>query len=149
LNIVVDSSLVVAALVSRGDDGRWAEEIIEKGSLYAPELIRVEVVNVLRHRERAKEITEQEAGAAFEDFMQLELDLYPFEPFAERIWELRHNVVSYDAWHVALAEALNASLATLDGRLVAANGPTCPFLTPATRSPAVTLRVHDRGESAV
>jgi predicted nucleic acid-binding protein len=39
-------------------------------------------------------------------------------------------VTSYDGWHVALAEALDLPLATLDGRLVKAEGPKCRFLTP-------------------
>jgi hypothetical protein len=36
---------------------------------------------------------------------------------SERIWGLRHNVAIYDGWYVALAEALNVPLATLDARL--------------------------------
>jgi predicted nucleic acid-binding protein len=58
------------------------------------------------------------------------LELFSFEPFAERVWVLRHNVTSYDAWYVALAEVLRLPLATLDERLVKAKGPTCNFLTP-------------------
>jgi predicted nucleic acid-binding protein len=62
--------------------------------------------------------------------MQLEIELFPFEPFADRIWALRHNVTSYDAWYVALAEALNLPLATLDEPLSKSNGVSCDFLTP-------------------
>lgn len=130
MSVVVDSSVVVAALVDTGANGDWAEKILEEGALYAPELIRAEVANVLRRLERAKQITESEANAAYDDFMQLELELHAFEPFSERIWELRHNVVSYDAWYVALAEALELPLATLDVRLASAAGPECRFLTP-------------------
>ena len=67
-----------------------------------------------------RSITTAEANAAHEDLMQLNIELFSFEPFAERIWELRHNVTSYDAWYVALAEALRLPLATLDERLVKA-----------------------------
>ena len=38
--------------------------------------------------------------------------LYPFNPFAERIWDLRHNLTCYDAWYVALAG--NARLPSSD-----------------------------------
>jgi predicted nucleic acid-binding protein len=131
MSIVVDSSVIVAALISTSDDGAWAERVIEDGSIFAPELIRVEATNIIRRLERAKEITEQEANAAYDDFMELDLYLHPFEPFADRIWELRHNVTSYDAWYVALAEALNLPLATLDSRLAAAKGPVCRFVTPS------------------
>jgi predicted nucleic acid-binding protein len=130
LSVVVDSSVVVAALVDTGDNGTWAEKILEQDDLYAPELLRVESANVLRRLGRGKEITEQEANAAFEELMELNVELHAFEPFSERVWELRHNVTSYDGWCVALAEALNLPLATLDGRLVKAEGPKCRFLTP-------------------
>jgi predicted nucleic acid-binding protein len=62
--------------------------------------------------------------------MQLDIDFFPFEPFADRIWELRHNVTSYDAWYVALAEALKLPLATLDEPLAKSNGVRCEFLRP-------------------
>jgi predicted nucleic acid-binding protein len=62
--------------------------------------------------------------------MQLDLDLFSFEPFAERVWELRHNVTCYDAWYVAIAEALGLPLATLDKALSKSNRVACEFLTP-------------------
>jgi predicted nucleic acid-binding protein len=120
----------VAALVDSGPHGAWAETILAGGSLYAPELARAEATNIFRRLERAKLITTPEANAARNDLMQLDIDLFPFEPFADRIWELRHNVTSYNAWYVALAEALKLPLATLDEPLSRSNGVACDFLTP-------------------
>lgn len=122
--------MVVAALVDSGPHGDWAEEVLAGGSLQAPELVRVEATNIFRRLERAKLITTPEANAAQDDLMQLDIDLFPFEPFAGRIRELRHNVTSYDAWYVAIAEALKLPLATLDEPLSKSNGVTCKFLTP-------------------
>jgi predicted nucleic acid-binding protein len=130
LSIVIDSSVLVAALVDAGPHGLWAEEVLEQGSLHAPELACVEATNILRRLERAKIIATPEANAAQEDLMQLDIELFSFEPFANRVWELRHNITSYDAWYVAVAEALNVPLATLDGGLSKASGTTCEFLTP-------------------
>lgn len=65
--------------------------------------------------------------------MQLEIQLFSFEPFADRVWELRHHVTSYNAWYVAVAEALALPLATLDERLCKAKGPKCGFLRPDQR----------------
>lgn len=42
------------------------------------------------------------------------IELFPYDPFAERIWALRDNVTVYDAWYIAVAESLGAPLATLD-----------------------------------
>jgi predicted nucleic acid-binding protein len=59
------------------------------------------------------------------------VELFPYAPFAARIWDLRGSVTCYDAWSVALAEALSAPLATLDARLARASGPRCRFLVAA------------------
>jgi predicted nucleic acid-binding protein len=130
LSIVVDSSVLVAALVDSGGNGDWAETVLAGGSLYAPELVQAEAMNIFRRLERAKMITTPEANAAHDDLMQLEIALFPFEPFADRIWELRHNVTSYDAWYVALAEALQLPFATLDEPLSRSNGVVCEFVIP-------------------
>jgi predicted nucleic acid-binding protein len=124
--------VLIAALLDSGPHGEWAESIIASGSPHAPELVRVEATNILRRLERAKEITTAEANAAFNDLMQLNIELFSFDPFAERIWELRHNVTSYDAWYVALAEALQLPLATLDVRLAKTQSLKCDVLTPRT-----------------
>jgi predicted nucleic acid-binding protein len=130
VSTVVDSSVLVAALIDTGPHGVWAEGVLAKGSLHAPELALVEATNILRRLERAKLITTPEANGAQEDLMQLDIDMFSFEPFADRVWELRHNVTSYDAWYVALAEALKLPLATLDETLSKSNGVACEFLTP-------------------
>ena len=122
--------MLVAALVDTGPHGVWAEDVLARGSLHAPELARAEATNILRRLERAKLITTPEANGAHDDLMQLDIDSFSFEPFADRIWELRHNVMSYDAWYVALAEALKLPLATLDETLSKSNGVACEFLTP-------------------
>jgi predicted nucleic acid-binding protein len=130
LSVVVDSSVLVAALLDSGPHGAWAEKVLARGSLCAPQLARVEATNIFRRLERAKLVTTPESNAAQDDLMLLEMELFPFEPFAERIWELRHNMTSYDAWYVALAEALKLPLATLDEPLSRSKKVTCEFLTP-------------------
>jgi predicted nucleic acid-binding protein len=130
LSAVVDSSLLVAALLDAGPQGKWAETVIAAGGLAAPELVWVESMNTLRRLEHARRISAPEANAAREDLMQLELQAFPFDPFAERVWQLRHNLTSYDAWYVAVAEALELPLATLDKRLARAGGRVCIFLVP-------------------
>lgn len=133
MSLIVDSSVIVAALIDSGPDGAWSEEVIAGQTLYAPELVRAESTNVLRRLELAKQITTSEANGAQEDLTQLEIELFPFEPFAARIWELRSSVTSYDAWYVAVAEDLGFALATLDRRLANSGGPKCKFVTPDPR----------------
>jgi len=130
LSLVVDASMVVAALVDSGRYGEWATDQMRGERPAAPHLLHAEVVNVLRRSELAGDISGDVAGLAYSDLCNLAVDLYPFEPFAERIWELRRTVTAYDAWYVALAESVGASLATLDNRLAAAPGPECEIVTP-------------------
>ena len=130
MTVVIDASALVAALVDSGSEGDWADGVTASGPLLAPELILVETANTLRRLEASGTITPLEATSAFRDLLRLELELLPFPPFAERVWELRGNLTSYDAWYVAIAEAFECPLATLDRRLSHAVGPTCAFLAP-------------------
>jgi predicted nucleic acid-binding protein len=71
-----------------------------------------------------------DASLAHDDLLSLRVDLFPYAPCASRVWELRSGVTAYDAWYVALAEALGAPFATLDARLARASGPRCRFVLP-------------------
>ena len=133
MSAVVDASVLVAASVDAGPEGAWAEDLVSRGNLVAPDLALVEATNILRRLEAAGQVERVEGGAAARDLLQLDLDLVPFAPFADRVWELRHDVTSYDAWYVAAAEELDLPLATLDHRLAATTGPRCPFLVPPSR----------------
>jgi len=99
-------------------------------ALAAPEIVLVEATNILRRLEQSGSLAGPLASLAVEDVMALDLSLYPYAPFASRVWELRRNLTAYDAWYVALAEALAVPLATLDRRLVRASGPRCEFRHP-------------------
>ncbi len=130
MTVVIDASALVAALVDSGSEGDWAESVAASGPLVAPELILVETTNTLRRLEGSGAISRLEANTAFRDLMRLDLELLPFAPFADRVWELRGNLTSYDAWYVAVAEAFECPLATLDLKLSRATGPACRFRVP-------------------
>ena len=130
MSAVVDASLLVAATSDAGAEGQWAEDVVLAGGLVAPHLALVEATNILRRFELEGRLGRKEAGAAARDLLLFDLELVPFAPFAERVWKLRANVTSYDAWYVAVAEQFDLPLATLDRRLARASGPRCRFLLP-------------------
>jgi predicted nucleic acid-binding protein len=130
VTLVIDATMVVAALVDAGPDGEWAERLLVSDHLAAPHLMPVEVANILRRAALAGELSPDVAAVAHQDLLDLRVALFPYAPFAPRAWALRSSVTTYDAWYVALAESLKAPLATLDLKLSRAPGPRCAFRTP-------------------
>lgn len=130
MTLVLDASTVVAALVDAGPSGAWADSLLLSGPLAAPHLMPVEAANILRRAALTGEISADIASLAHDDLLSLRVALFPYPPLAARAWELRANVTAYDAWYVALAEELDAELATLDIKLSRVPGPRCTFATP-------------------
>jgi predicted nucleic acid-binding protein len=106
--VVADASTIVAALLGSGSHGRWAERILASSQLAAPHLMPAEVQNIIRRAAAASFVSPDAAALAHADLKALRIDLFPYPPFADRIWELRANVTCYDAWYIALAEFLPA-----------------------------------------
>ena len=68
-----------------------------------------------------------DASAAVVDLGLVRHALLPFLP---RLWDLRASLSAADAAYVALAEALGATLVTLDGRLARAAGVRARVVSP-------------------
>ena len=128
--MIVDASVVVAGVLADDLHSEWALEMLLRSGLAAPHLMPAEVTQKLRRDSMRGSVTARDADMAMADLGSLPIDLHPFEPVAERVWELRGAVSAYDAWYVALAEALEVPLATLDVRLAHAPGPRCAFVVP-------------------
>ena len=130
MTVVLDSSVVVAALVDAGPDGTWAEQVLVGGPLMAPHLMLAEAANILRRACLAGEVDDDVANSAHADLLAIPIEFFAYEPLAERVWQLRGNLTAYDACFVALTESLDVELATLDARLSRSTGPRCRFLLP-------------------
>lgn len=130
MSLVIDASVVVAALVDDSDDGKWAVGVLQGQPLTAPHHMPIEAANILRRAALVDDISADVAALAHGDLLQLRVELFPYGPLAERCWDLRENVTIYDAAYVALAEQLEAPLVTLDRRLASSPGPRCVFRVP-------------------
>lgn len=116
--IVVDASTLVDILVG---DGRATARLANE-DLAAPHLLDAEVGSALRRLVHAGAVDARRAATGLDDLADLEIERYPHGTLSRRAWALRHNVTFYDALYLALAEALDAPLVTLDARLAAAPG---------------------------
>ena len=94
MTTVIDAGLVVAALVDSGPTGIWAGQLLGVDDLAAPHLMPVEVANTLRRAAMAGDLSSDTASMAHVDLMELRVALYPYQPFASRIWDLRSNVTA-------------------------------------------------------
>ncbi len=130
MTILVDASVAVAALIDADAQGEWARSLLSSNELVAPHLMQIESANILRRHALRGAVEAVNASDAMIELMQIPVVLFSLKGHAERVWELRHNVTAYDAWYVALAEALQVPLATLDLNLARSPGPRCEFLTP-------------------
>jgi len=123
--IVLDASVLVAALADDSPDGDRARARLRGERLAAPEIVDLEVLSVLRRRAALGHLDGRRCNLALTDLVTLPLRRAPHRMLLARCWELRNNLTVYDAAYVALAEALDVLLLTADHRLASAAAPRC------------------------
>ena len=121
--IVLDASAAVDWLLQTTSGKRIEKRIyVRRESLHAPQLLDLEVTQVLRRLTQQGVVSGTRADEAVRDLLDLRVTRYPHLVFLPRIWQLRHNFSAYDAAYVVLSEKLGAPLITRDGRLSSASG---------------------------
>lgn len=119
--MVLDASALVELLLGTSLGRSIALRIAEpEVGLHVPHLADVEVAQALRRYVSAGELNAVAAADALDDLRALDVERHSHEPLLDRVWALRDNLTAYDAVYVALAEALDTTLLTCDGRLARA-----------------------------
>ena len=119
--IVLDASALVELLLGTSRGRLIGSRIADPElGLHTPHLADIEVAQALRRYVRDGEIDAARASSALEDLRSLDLERHAHEPLLDRVWALRENLSAYDAVYVALADALDTTLLTCDGRLARA-----------------------------
>ena len=123
--LVVDASVIVSLLIDPGPVGGLIATRLSAATLIAPAVLPFEVANVLRRRQNAGLLSSGDAALAHNDFLDLAIELWPWEVLASRVWQLGANLSSYDAAYVALAETTRSTLLTRDARIAKAPDVHC------------------------
>jgi len=123
--LVVDASVLAPVVADGGSDGAAYRSRLRGERIAAPDLLRVEVVSVIRRQLRVGLLDVDQAERALDDLLDLPVAVYPTVALLRRGWELRDNVSAYDACYIALAESLDSTLLTADVRLARAPGVDC------------------------
>jgi predicted nucleic acid-binding protein len=129
--IVLDASVLVAALAEDTDGGRAAAGAIGADDEWAaPDHLLVEVTAALRSLRLGRKLSEERATAALRFLRRAEFTRVDSRLLLARMWELKDNLSAYDAAYVAAAEALDVPLVTTDRRLAGAAGLRCEVRVP-------------------
>lgn len=121
--IVVDASAAVEILLQLPAADALMDRLLDGADrLCAPELLDVEVAQVIRRYWRSGDVTPARGSEALSDLADLPIERYAHAPLLGRVWQLRNNVTAYDGVYLALAEAVNATLVTRDRALARVPG---------------------------
>lgn len=127
MTVILDASVVVELVLGTRVGARVRQRLLDpRISLHGPELLDLEVLNVLRRYVQAGRIAADRAETAVRRLNELDLRRYRHGPMLPRIWSWRTNLSAYDATYVTLAEVLGGPLLTTDARLSRAPGLPVP-----------------------
>ena len=123
--LVVDASCLFEVVADTPRARLIADRLAADADHAAPQVIGVEVTGAIRAQHLRGRLDRTAAAQAVADLRDWPGERYGHRWLLDRAWELRDSVRSWDAFYVALAEAFDATLLTLDERLARAHGPTC------------------------
>lgn len=120
--IVVDAS-ALAEVALRTTTGRQVQDtLLQHGELHAPALLDFELASIFRSAYLRDDIGWDDLSLSLSVVMALSIVRHDAGPLMTRMLELAHSVSAYDAAYIALAEALDVPLLTLDRRLGRTHG---------------------------
>ncbi len=123
--LIVDASCLYEVVADGVASEQVRERLARDEDHAAPHVVDVEVLGVVRRHHMLGLLDATAAQQAVDDLRDWPGERFGHRGLLERGWELRDRVRGWDAMYVALAEAMGATLVTLDGRLGRVAGLDC------------------------
>jgi predicted nucleic acid-binding protein len=123
--LIVDASCLYEAVTFGPLAGKIQNRVAGDPDRAAPHVIDVEVLSIIRREYLRAALDRTAAHLAVQNLRDWPVERFGHRFLLERAWDLRDNLRGWDAFYVALAELVDATLLTLDGRLSRASGLRC------------------------
>ncbi|MGH9112420.1 MAG: type II toxin-antitoxin system VapC family toxin [Acidimicrobiales bacterium] len=131
--LIVDAGCLYEIVADTALAGPVQQRLAADQDQAAPHVIDVEVLNVIRRDHMLGRLDATAATQAVGELRDWPGERFSHRTLIDRAWELRQNVRGWDAFYVALAEALEATLITVDRRLGRVRGLACEIeVVPST-----------------
>ena len=122
---VIDTSALVRLFIPDGPLPDGFEQFLagtERGInvAIAPELLLVEVANVLNKKRKSGELTHEESENLLSDILSVPIRIFSHRPLLLKAYEMagEHGLTVYDTMYLALAVQQGAVVYSADTRLV-------------------------------
>ena len=123
--LIVDASCLYEVVADGVQAASLRTRMARDADQVAPHVVDAEVLGIIRRDLMRGRLDRTAASQAVEDLRDWPGERYGHRVLLARAWELRDRVRTWDALYIALAEALDGTLLTLDGRLGRVAGLEC------------------------
>ena len=123
--LIVDASCLYEVVADTARSEQVRERLALDPDQVAPHVIDAEVLGIIRRDLMLGRLDRTAASQAVDDLRDWPAERFGHRMLLERAWELRDRVRTWDGLYVALAEVLDGTLLTLDGRLARVDGLDC------------------------
>jgi len=123
--LIVDASCLYEVVADPARAEQVRKRLLDDTEQAAPHVLDVEVLGVIRRHHLIGRLDRTAAHQAVEDLREWPGERFGHRDLLARAWELRDQARPWDALYIALAEALDGTLITLDHRLGRVPGLDC------------------------
>ena len=123
--LIVDASCLYEVVADTARSEQVRERLALDTDQAAPHIIDAEVLGIIRRDLMLGRLDRTAANQAVDDLRDWPAERFGHRLLLERAWELHDRVRTWDALYVALTEALDGTLLTLDQRLGRVTGLDC------------------------